>query len=72
MSVGLSEMSPDAIPQLSTMMASAKVANAASTMMLKKTMDITEQGAASLINMMRSSMERSVNPSVGGNVDITV
>lgn len=70
--MGISEMSVDMIPSLATAMSSAKVANQVSTAMLAKTLDVTEQGGAALIDMMRSSMERSVNPSVGGNIDVSV
>ncbi|MBR4725467.1 MAG: YjfB family protein [Lachnospiraceae bacterium] len=65
-------MSPDAIPALSVMMSSAKVSNEVSTSMLKKTLDVSEQGGQALIDMMRSSMELSVNPAVGGNFDVSV
>ncbi|MCR5685555.1 MAG: YjfB family protein [Lachnospiraceae bacterium] len=65
-------MSPEAIPALSVMMSQAKVSNQASVGMLKKTLDVSEQGGQALIQMMRSSMELSVNPSVGGNFDFSV
>lgn len=68
----ISQMSPDMIPQLSTAMSTAKIQNSVGTSMLKKTMDVTEAGAQSLINMMRSSMEHSVYPSIGGNIDVSV
>lgn len=70
--MNISEMSPDAIPALSVMMASSKVSNEVSASMLKKTLDVSEQGGEALIQMMRSSMELSVNPSVGGNFDVSV
>ncbi|MBO4415006.1 MAG: YjfB family protein [Lachnospiraceae bacterium] len=65
-------MSPDSIPALSVMMSQSKVSNEVSTSMLKKTLDVSEQGGEALIQMMRSSMELSVNPSVGGNFDVSV
>lgn len=68
----LSSMSPEAIPALSMAMAQSRVANQAGTMVLAKTLDISEQGGQALINMMRSSMEISVNPSVGSNFDVSV
>ncbi len=68
----ISQMSPEAIPALSVMMSQAKVSNQASVGMLKKTLDVSEQGGQALIQMMRSSMELSVNPSVGGNFDFSV
>ncbi len=70
--MNISEMSPDAIPALSVAMSSAKVSNAVSPSMLKKTLDVSEQGGQALIDMMRSSMERSVNPAVGSNFDASV
>ena len=70
--MNISEMSPDAIPALSVMISSAKVSNEVSTSMLGKTLDVSEQGGEALIQMMRSSMELSVNPSVGGNFDVSV
>ena len=68
----ISQMSPEAIPAMSVMMSQAKVSNQVSTAMLSKTLDVSEQGGQALIQMMRSSMERSVNPSVGGNFDLSV
>ncbi len=68
----ISQMSPEAIPAMSVMMSQAKVSNQVSTAMLSKTLDVSEQGGQALIQMMRSSMERSVNPSVGGNFDFSV
>lgn len=68
----ISAISPDMIPMLSMNMASARVANEVGIAVLDKTMDITEQGAAGLINMMRSTMELSVNPNVGSHFDVSV
>ena len=70
--MNISEMSPESIPALSVMMSQSKVSNEVSTSMLKKTLDVSEQGGEALIQMMRSSMELSVNPSVGGNFDVSV
>lgn len=66
----VSAMSPDMIPMLSTVMANNKVQAQAGELMLAKTLDISEQGGAAMINLMRSSMERSVNPNLGGNIDL--
>ena len=41
-------------------------------MMLSKTLDTQEQAGAALLDMMRRSMEHSVNPSLGGNIDISL
>ncbi|MCR5431600.1 MAG: YjfB family protein [Lachnospiraceae bacterium] len=65
-------MDPYAIADMSVAMSAVKVQNQVSTSMLAKTLDVTEQGGQALIDMMRSSMERSVNPSVGGNIDVSV
>ena len=70
--MNISEMSPESIPALSVAMSAAKVSNEVSTSMLKKTLDVSEQGGEALLQMMRSSMELSVNPSVGGNFDVSV
>lgn len=64
----LSGISPEMIPALSVQMASAKVQSQAGTAMLAKTLDTAKTGGDSLVKMM----ERSVNPSVGGNVDISL
>lgn len=68
----ISAMSPESIPALSVMMSSAKVSNEVSASMLKKTLDVSEQGGTAMVQMMRNSMELSVNPSVGGNFDVSV
>ena len=70
--MNISEMSPESIPALSVAMSAAKVSNDVSASMLKKTLDVSEQGGQALIQMMRSSMEHSVNPAVGGNFDVSV
>lgn len=68
----LSSISPEIIPTLSVLSAQEKVASKAGTAMLAKTLDTQEQNGAALINMMRSSMEKTVNPSVGNQVDISI
>ena len=70
--MNISEMSPESIPAMSVAMSAAKVSNDVSTAMLKKTLDVTDQGGQALLQMMRSSMEHSVNPAVGGNFDVSV
>jgi len=70
--VNISEFNPESIPAMSVAMSNAKVQNAAAVSMLKKSMDVSEQGGQALIDMMKSSMERSVNPAVGGNIDVSV
>jgi hypothetical protein len=70
--IDISAMDPYAISDLSVAMSTVKVQNQVAESVLAKTIDITEQGGQALIDMMRSSMERSVNPAVGGNVDVSV
>lgn len=66
----LSGMSPDMIPQLSTIMRTQSVMDKVGSRMLSKTLETNEQIGSAMIDMMKSSMERSVNPSVGGNIDV--
>ncbi len=68
----ISAMDPYAIADLSVAMSTVKVQNQVAESVLAKTLDVTEQGGQALIDMMRSSMERSVNPAVGGNVDVRI
>ncbi len=54
-------------------LSSMKVQSDVGTAMLGKTLDTNEAMGQSLVNMIdRSSMELSVNPNVGGNIDISV
>ena len=51
----------------------AKVYNDVSTAILAKAMDMTQSYGEGIVQMLDSSaMERSVNPSVGSNIDISV
>ncbi|MBQ4232973.1 MAG: YjfB family protein [Lachnospiraceae bacterium] len=58
---------PD-IPALSTAISSAQVSEAFSTEMLAKQISMVDENMAALTKMM----ELSVNPSVGGNFDMSV
>ncbi len=60
------------IPQLSTALAHAETANTVSTAVLSKALDSSEVAGESLVRMMDRSMELSVNPSIGSNIDILV
>ena len=60
------------IPELSTTMANMNLQNQVGVAVLSKALDSTEQSGASLINMMDHSMELSVNPNVGSNIDMYV
>lgn len=61
------------IPELSTAMSMAEVQYNFGVAMLSKSLDLTQElgeGAVSLIDS--STMEKSVNPHIGGNIDITI
>ncbi|MCR5425606.1 MAG: YjfB family protein [Lachnospiraceae bacterium] len=58
---------------LSVSLNTSNTINDYSVKMLAKTMDVNEQMGQNLVNMIDSAaMERSVNPSVGANFDMTV
>lgn len=51
----------------------ADVINNVETAVLAKSLDTMKESGAVLIDMMnRSAMERSVNPELGANIDITI
>ncbi|MEY8516678.1 YjfB family protein [Lachnospiraceae bacterium 29-84] len=56
------------IASLSTSLSMATVANEASILMLSKQLDSFEEMGASMVKLM----EQSVNPHVGGNIDISI
>jgi len=59
------------IAGLSMALSTNKLQAAVGTQMLAKTMDTNEQLGQGLVEMMdAAAMERSVNPSVGGNFDV--
>ncbi len=61
------------IPALSMSMAQANLLTDVGTAVLAKTMDQAEAVSASLTDMLdAAAMELSVNPAVGGNIDISV
>ena len=60
------------IPELSTTLANMNLQNQVGVAVLSKALDSTEQSGTSLINMMDRSMELSVNPNIGSNVDMYV
>jgi len=58
---------------LNITLSDTKIRNDIGFAVLAKKMDTDEQAGAALIDMMnRSFMEKSVNPNVGGNIDISV
>lgn len=61
------------IPALSMSMAQANLLTDVGTAVLAKTMDQAEAVSASLTDMLdAAAIELSVNPAVGGNIDISV
>ncbi|MCI9385992.1 MAG: YjfB family protein [Lachnospiraceae bacterium] len=61
------------IPALSMSMAQSNLLTDVGTAVLAKTMDQAEAVSASLTDMLdAAAMELSVNPAVGGNIDISV
>ena len=61
------------IPALSMSMAQSNLLTDVGTAVLAKTMDQAEAVSASLTDMLdAAAMELSVNPAVGGNIEISV
>ena len=61
------------IPALSMALANVKTANDVGMAVLSKAMDQNEIQGAGLVNMIdAAAMERSVNPAVGANFDMSV
>lgn len=61
------------IAQLSTSYNNSALVKAVGEQMLAKTMDMNKQMGQGIVNMIDSAaMERSVNPSVGSNFDMSV
>ncbi|MDO4463434.1 MAG: YjfB family protein [Bacillota bacterium] len=58
------------IPELSTTLANVNLTNQVGIAVLDKAMESSETAGASLINMMDRSMELSVNPHIGSNLDL--
>ena len=61
------------IAALSMGISQADVINNVESAVLAKSLDTMKESGAGLIDMMnRSAMERSVNPELGANIDITI
>lgn len=60
------------IPELSTALANMELSEKVGVAVLAKALDSAEVTGNTLIQMMDRSMELSVNPSVGSNIDIYV
>ena len=58
------------IPELSTTLANVNLTNQVGIAVLDKAMESSETAGASLISMMDRSMELSVNPHIGSNLDL--
>lgn len=58
------------IPGLSMALSQAEALNSVGTAILAKSLDTMETTGAQMVDMMKSSMELSVNPAVGANIDI--
>lgn len=60
------------IPELSTALANVQLSNQVGIAVLDKALESSETAGESMINMMDRSMELSVNPNIGSNIDILV
>lgn len=58
------------IPGLSMALSQVQTLNNVGTAMLAKSLDSMESSGAQMVDMMKSSMEISVNPAVGANIDV--
>lgn len=58
------------IPGLSMALSQIETLNNVGTALLAKSLDSMESTGAQMVDMMKSSMELSVNPNVGANIDI--
>ena len=60
------------IPELSTALANMELSQKVGVAVLAKALDSAEVTGDALVQMMDRSMELSVNPYVGSNIDIMV
>ena len=60
------------IPALSMALSQTRTMNAVGTAVLAKSLDTLEATCDQMVDMMTSSMELSVNPAVGANIDLYV
>lgn len=60
------------IPALSMSLSQIQTMSDVSIAMLSKSLDGMESVGGQMIDMMKSSMELSVNPALGGNIDLLV
>lgn len=60
------------IPEVSTALANTQLMNQVGIAVLDKALESSESAGQSLINMMDRSMELSVNPHIGSNIDLLI
>ncbi len=60
------------IPQLSMDLSMNSVKRDVGVAMLSMSLDDAQAQGGALMDVMRSAMETSVNPDIGGNIDISV
>ena len=60
------------IPALSVNLELIDTKNRVGVAMLSKSLDMAEASGEAMVQMMNQSMELSVNPHLGGNVDLMV
>ncbi len=60
------------IPALSMALSQNKVMNDFGVAMLSKSLDTMEDLGETLVSTMDASMELSVNPDIGGNIDLRI
>lgn len=60
------------VPQLSMDLSMGKLQRDFGVAMLDMSLESAVSQSGALVDMMRSSMELSVNPDIGGNIDIAV
>lgn len=60
------------IPELSMSLAQTQTMNNVGVAILSKSLDMMESTGDQMVDMMKSSMELSVNPAVGANIDMYI
>ena len=60
------------IPQLSMALAQTQTLSDIGIAVLSKSLDSMEASGDQLVDMMQSSMELSINPSIGANIDLFI
>lgn len=60
------------IPELSIALAHTQTLTDVGTALLSKSLDSLESTGAQMVDMMKSSMELSINPAIGANLDMYV